>query len=471
MPDYLLPEARTTCDEDQLDRVLAWCGKREVLHADQSRGCRDLLAAIIPSGLMGDAVAGPLGDAENPSGGVVVLLAQTGVDFDDSHVPLVEALLEPFSVALENDRRLREMAAMQAAAEADKESLLKRLGRKKIDSDCIVGENSGLQHVMERVALVARNDAPVLILGETGTGKELIARMIHTQSPRANGPFLRVNCGAIPAELIDSQLFGHEKGAFTGAVEARQGWFERANGGTLLLDEAGELPLAVQVRLLRILQDGWMERVGGHEPMHVDVRIVAATHRDLAAMVTEGRFREDLWYRIAVFPIRLPPLRERPEDIPALARHFAERAAVRFVLPEAPLTVEDIRLLTSYAWPGNVRELGAVIDRAAILGNGKRLDVAGALGASERPPAAGRSESSPAAPAASSQVLSLDAAMKKHIESVLVVAHGRVEGRHGAAALLKINPHTLRARMRKLGIDWATYRTRIEPCPATSGPI
>ena len=193
--------------------------------------------------------------------------------------------------------------------------------------------------------------------------------------------------------------------------------------------------------------------------MHVDVRIVAATHRDLAAMVTEGRFREDLWYRIAVFPIRLPPLRERPEDIPALARHFAERAAVRFVLPEAPLTVEDIRLLTSYAWPGNVRELGAVIDRAAILGNGKRLDVAGALGASERPPAAGRSESSPAAPAASSQVLSLDAAMKKHIESVLVVAHGRVEGRHGAAALLKINPHTLRARMCKLGIDWATYRT------------
>ena len=259
MPDYLLPEARTTCDEDQLDRVLAWCGKREVLHADQSRGCRDLLAAIIPSGLMGDAVAGPLGDAENPSGGVVVLLAQTGVDFDDSHVRLVEALLEPFSVALENDRRLREMAAMQAAAEADKESLLKRLGRKKIDSDCIVGENSGLQHVMERVALVARNDAPVLILGETGTGKELIARMIHTQSPRANGPFLRVNYGAIPAELIDSQLFGHEKGAFTGAVEARQGWFERANGGTLLLDEAGELPLAVQVRLLRILQDGWMD--------------------------------------------------------------------------------------------------------------------------------------------------------------------------------------------------------------------
>ncbi|MEI8373198.1 MAG: sigma-54 dependent transcriptional regulator [Planctomycetota bacterium] len=350
---------------------------------------------------------------------------------------------------------------MRAAAEADKESLLKKLGRKEL-TDIVVGTDSGLQHVIERVELVARNDAPVLILGETGTGKELIARMIHTQSPRSSGPFLRVNCGAIPAELIDSQLFGHERGAFTGAVEARQGWFERANGGTLLLDEVGELPLAAQVRLLRILQDGWMERVGGHEPVHVSVRIVAATHRDLAAMVAEGQFREDLWYRIAVFPIRLPPLRERPEDIPAMARHFAERAAVRFALPEAPLTAEDIQFLTAYPWPGNVRELGSVIDRAAILGNGKRLDVAQALGATERPPAARLTLSLQPSPSAASEILSLDAAMKKHIENVLAITHGRIEGRRGTAALLKINPHTLRARMRKLGIDWAQFRSEEE---------
>ena len=279
------------------------------------------------------------------------------------------------------------MAALREAAEADKRSLLTKLGRKDL-GETIVGVESGLRAVMERVELVARSDAPVLIFGETGTGKELIARAIHTRSARRNGPFDRVNCGAIPPELIDSQLFGHERGAFTGAVEARRGWFERADGGTLFLDEIGELPPAAQVRMLRILQDGWMERVGGEKPINVDVRIVAATHRDLASMVAEGRFREDLWYRIAVFPIVLPPLRERREDIAQLAPHFAERAATRFGLAPVVPTAEDLALLAAYSWPGNVRELAAVIDRAAILGDGKRLDVATALGVGAGPPPA-----------------------------------------------------------------------------------
>jgi hydrogenase-4 transcriptional activator len=456
VPDYLLPEARTACNESALAGLLKWCRRGEVVRRSGSAPRQEILETIVPAGISADVAVGPLGDVENPSG-IILLVAQSQAAFDDSHVDLVAALLEPFSVALENDQRLHEMAAMRAAAEADKERLLKRLGGKQPD-DVVVGADSGLRPVMERVGLVARSDAPVLILGETGTGKEVIARMIHNQSRRASGPFLRVNCGAVPAELIDSQLFGHERGAFTGAVESRQGWFERSDGGTLLLDEVGELPLAAQVRLLRILQDGWMERVGGHEPVHVDVRIVAATHRDLAAMVAEGEFREDLWYRIAVFPIRLPPLRERLEDIPAMARHFAERAAVRFGLLQATLTAEDLRLLTAYSWPGNVRELGAVIDRAAILGDGKRLDVAGALGSSERPP--GPRQSQPAQqPADDGKVLSLDAAMQRHIESILAKTHGRIEGRSGAAALLKINPHTLRARMRKLGIAWAKYRS------------
>jgi transcriptional regulator with GAF, ATPase, and Fis domain len=376
---------------------------------------------------------------------------------------MAEALAEPFSAALENDRRLHEMAALREAAEADRRSLLSRLGRTAI-SDTIVGHESGLRHVMERVELVGRSDVPVLILGETGTGKELVARAIHNRGERSARPFIRVNCGAIPHDLIDSQLFGHEKGSFTGANETRQGWFERADGGTLFLDEIGELPLNAQVRLLRVLQDGFVERVGGQQAIRVDVRIVAATHRNLASMVNEKTFREDLWYRIAVFPILLPPLRDRIDDIPDLARHFAHRAAVRFGLAEVEPSAGDLRLLQAYHWPGNIRELGAVIDRAAILGDGRNLEIATALGLGEKPAQLGNNDHPLPRTVASTidgngTIAPLSDAMRAHIESALAATHGRVEGRNGAAALLKINPHTLRARMRrKLGIDWGAFR-------------
>jgi hydrogenase-4 transcriptional activator len=307
----------------------------------------------------------------------------------------------------------------------------------------------------------------VLILGETGTGKEVVARAIHTRSARASGPFMRVNCGAIPSELIDSQLFGHEKGSFTGASDMRQGWFERADGGTLFLDEIGELPLQAQVRLLRVLQDGFLERVGGHQSIRVDVRIVAATHRDLATMVHTKEFREDLWYRLAVFPILLPALRDRKGDIPALARHFAERAAMRFGLPLVMPTESDIALLSNYSWPGNIRELGSVIDRAAILGEGRTLEIAKALGVIS-PGASAPSNSNtapqaaaPTKPAESPQaetIATLDEAMRAHITKALAYTRGRIEGPKGAAAILDINPHTLRARMRKLKINWSEYR-------------
>jgi transcriptional regulator with GAF, ATPase, and Fis domain len=327
----------------------------------------------------------------------------------------------------------------------------------------IVGADRGLAAVMERVKQVARADAPVLILGETGAGKEVVARAIHTASRRARGPFHRVNCGAIPSELIDSELFGHEKGAFTGATERRHGWFERADGGSLLLDEVGELPLAAQVRLLRVLQDGRFERVGGQRHGTVDVRIIAATHRDLPTMVADKTFREDLWYRLAVFPIRLPALRERREDIPALARHLAAKACGRYgTLPLAP-SEADVALLSAYDWPGNVREMGAVMDRAIILGDGRRLEIAKALGLVASVAVAGSRRSLVTATptsAAGTDFPSLDDAIAAHVRLALQQAGGRIEGPRGAATLLRVNPHTLRARMRRLGIEWDSYRRK-----------
>ena len=389
--------------------------------------------------LGGSVLAGPLRQADR----VVGVLVLGGAGDLSGGRGVVGALLEPFSTALANDHRLHELARLREAAEADRRALLTKLQRQDV-SEAIVGAEAGLRPVLERVDQVARTDAPVLILGETGSGKEVVARAIHMRSRRAQGPFLRLNCGAIPAELVDSELFGHERGSFTGAVATRKGWFERADGGTLFLDELGELPAAAQVRLLRVLQDGTFQRVGGQQVLTVDVRIVAATHRDLPSLVRTGSFREDLWYRISVFPIPLPPLRERRQDIPALVRHFAESAGTRLHgVPIVP-TQSDVEILQSYGWPGNVRELAAVIERAAILGDGKRLEVGAAIGVfpGERP--------APQPPGGQTG--------KDEILAALDRCHGRIEGPFGAAQALGVNPHTLRSRMRKLGIEWSTYR-------------
>lgn len=455
-----LSEDRRSFAAAELKQALRWCNSVRLL----ARGKRltGVMGLILPDGTDGDVLAVPLAHGTSTFG-ALLCIAKFGRRFESDHRRLMEKLREPFSMALENDRRIHEIATLREAAEADRGSLLRRLGRKEL-VEAIVGEETGLRLVMERVALVAGSDVPALILGETGTGKEVIARAIHNRSGRHDGPFIRVNCGAIPPDLIDSQLFGHERGSFTGADQTRQGWFERAHNGTLLLDEIAELPLEAQVRLLRVLQDGFMERVGGTDPIHVDVRIVAATHRDLAQMVREGTFREDLWYRLAVFPILMPPLRDRKDDISDLGRHFAERAAIRFGLPVTYPTDEDIRLLCSYDWPGNIREFGAVIDRAAILGNGRRLEVSKSLGFTEtREVPAGRPQTRAATPeharqSGSGEFPKLGQVIKAHIERALVETDGQVEGKHGAAALLGINPHTLRARMRKLGIQWARFR-------------
>jgi transcriptional regulator with GAF, ATPase, and Fis domain len=450
---------RSELATEELESLAAWCRAGRVLHRPAAAVLREH-AGLLPAGLAGDVLAGPLAGEEDPAG-MLVLVADPPRRFTREHASMLRALLEPFAVALENDRRLRELETLREAAEADRRTLLSRLGRQDLQ-ETIVGAESGLRPCMERVELVAGSDVPVLLLGETGSGKEVVARAIHAGSRRSAGPFLRVNCGAIPAGLIDSELFGHERGSFTGAAAQRKGWFERADGGTLFLDEVGELPLDAQVRLLRILQDGSFERVGGQRTLHADVRIVAATNRDLHAMVADGRFREDLWYRLAVFPIHLPPLRDRPEDIPGLATHFALRAATRFGTAPLVPSPEDLNLLVAYPWPGNVRELIAVMERAVLLGNGRTLEVATALGAAPRAPAARPVPPlAPAAPAPTERpALDLDAAMARHIEGALARCWGRIEGPHGAARVLGINPHTLRARMRKLGIDWRRFRAR-----------
>ena len=456
-PDQASGGAKTQCTPEDLDRILAWCREGHLVRAGD-RPIQKQLPGLLPADLAGHFLVAPLNGSEGMLG-VLVLRARPSVDFGEEHEALVRDLVDPFTVALENDHRVRELISLREAVEADNRSLLSRLGRHDI-TDSVIGAETGLKEVMEHIDLVAPSDAPVLILGETGSGKEVVARAIHTRSRRAAKPFLRVNCGAIPSELVDSELFGHERGSFTGAVGDRKGWFERADGGTLFLDECGELPLAAQVRLLRILQDGQFERVGGERPRHVDVRIVAATHRDLESMVADGRFRQDLWYRLAVFPVHLPPLRDRLPDIPALAAYFTLRAVKRLGLPPLAPTVEDIGLLVDYPWPGNVREFAAVIERAAILGVGKRLEIARALGSPGRlsspTPLPRREEASAAEPS----LPTLDQAMARHIEYALSRTKGRIEGPDGAAARLAINPHTLRSRMRKLGIDWRSYRAK-----------
>jgi hydrogenase-4 transcriptional activator len=321
----------------------------------------------------------------------------------------------------------------------------------------LIGADTGLAAVMVRARMVSRSSAPVLVFGETGTGKEVIARAIHEDSPYRKGPFRRVNCGAISPELIDSELFGHEAGAFTGATTRRKGWFEQADGGTLFLDEVGELALAAQVRLLRVVQDSEVVRVGGERPIRVNVRIVAATHRDLPSMVEGAAFREDLYYRLAVYPIVIPPLRDRPSDIRAFAEYFADRAAGKFGVRPVPVSDDDVRVLSGYTWPGNVREMAAVMDRAVLIGQGRALDVAAALGVGHRPHAS--SAQTMISTRQGPDIETLDVIIRRHIEAALASTHGRVEGRRGAARLLGVNPHTLRARMRRLKIDWARFRT------------
>ncbi|MEO7270901.1 MAG: sigma 54-interacting transcriptional regulator [Vicinamibacterales bacterium] len=320
----------------------------------------------------------------------------------------------------------------------------------------IVGESAGLQTVLKELEQVATSNVTVLLLGETGTGKELLARALHERSSRAQSPFVPVNCAALPENLVESELFGHERGAFTGAHSRKAGRFELAHRGTLFLDEIGDLPLNAQAKLLRILQDRELHRVGSTQAVKLDIRLVAATNRDLAACVTDGTFREDLFYRLSVFPLRIPPLRERPGDIPLLARHLTVQCAKRLNRRVTGLTEGATAALNSYDWPGNVRELQNVIERAVILAvdgvvsiDTIRLDHVPrrSTTVSEAPVASSgpqRSERRPGGTLADAERTAIMYAIRR--------CEGRVSGSEGAAALLGLKPTTLHAKMKKLGV-------------------
>ena len=449
-----LVSTRSALSDAATQDLLAWC--RDATAMSGPVPGHPILGLVVPADFRGDCLAAPL-QAEKGPLGVVVLLSRRS-PFKSSDAALLARLREPIEVALANTARVRDLKRLRESLEADKQTLLSKLGRHDV-ADAVVGAETGLRAVMDRVEYVAGTDVPVLILGETGSGKEVLARALHERSRRARSPLVRVNCGAVPPGLVDSELFGHEHGGASGGLMVRQGWFERADGGTLFLDQISELSLDAQGGLLRILQGGTFARVGGQRPVTTDVRIISATHRDLREMVAGGTFREDLWHRLSVFPIQLPPLRERREDIPRLAAHFAARAATRLVgVPLTP-TLEDLDMLLSYDWPGNVRELAAVIERAAILGGGRTLRIAAALGpAAVLAVAAAPGLEAPVLSEATSALETIDAAMRRHIEAALRATGGRIEGPHGAARQLAINPHTLRARMRKLGIARGPFR-------------
>jgi formate hydrogenlyase transcriptional activator len=300
----------------------------------------------------------------------------------------------------------------------------------------IVGQSDALKYVLFKVEQVAPTDATALILGETGTGKELVARAIHNASSRRDRPLVKVNCATLPSNLIESELFGHEKGAFTGAQIKQIGRFELADGGTLFLDEIGDLPLDLQVKLLRVLQDGEFERLGSSRTIKSDVRIIAATNRNLKEEVRNGRFREDLWYRLNVFPITVPPLRQRKEDIPLLVKSFVNKFSTKMGKKITAIAPKDTEVLQNYSWPGNVRELENVIERAVIVSRGPTLCV-------EVPKTSENSIDGKQ---------TLEEIEREHVTRVLEASGWKIEGKGGAAQILGLNPGTLRSRMKKLGI-------------------
>jgi formate hydrogenlyase transcriptional activator len=376
--------------------------------------------------------------------GVFVLGSTRKNAFQAEDLSLASQVAAQLALAIENNRAATEIEALKKRLDQER-SYLEGDVKSHRDFEEIIGESAALKLVLDQVATVAASEATVLILGETGTGKELVARAIHRLSRRSQGPFIKVNCAAIPMGLLESELFGHEKGAFTGAISQKIGRMELADGGTFFLDEVGEIPLELQPKLLRVLQDQEFERLGSNHTRKVNVRLLAATNRNLADSMARHQFRSDLFYRLSVFPIIVPPLRERLEDIPLLVRHFVRKFALRMNRPIETISKETMTAITEWHWPGNVRELENFMERSVILSEGNALRVP----LSElRAPKQFHAEP---------ENHTLDSAERSHIIRVLRETRGIVSGPQGAAQRLGIKRTTLQSRMRRLNITREDY--------------
>jgi transcriptional regulator with GAF, ATPase, and Fis domain len=380
-----------------------------------------------------------------PLGHLCIIFEEPG-PWEPEHLELCTMLAPPFSFAIYHMRRFMELTLLKNRVTEEKEFLAQEL-RRTTDHE-LIGADSGLREIKTSIEQLALVETPALIMGETGVGKELVANAIQRASPRRNGPYVKVNCGAIPDTLIDSELFGHERGAFTGAFNLRKGKFELADGGTIFLDEIGELPPQAQVRLLRVLQNHEVERIGGSQRIEVDVRFIAATHRNILDMVRRGQFREDLFYRINVFPIVIPPLRHRMQDIPELVVHLMEKKVQDMKLRRVPeLEPDAIKSLLNHDWPGNVRELENLVERALILHPKGPLSFSGLV---QTPSSIDKNVSNNK----EKTLLPLDEVIRGHIKRALILSRGKINGPGGAAERLHIHPNTLRRRMDKLNIPY-----------------
>lgn len=385
-------------------------------------------------------------------GSVLGVIAVFGrISLPDEAPLWLRMLADHIAVSLANARAFEEIERLKAQVELENTYLREEVREAQAFGD-IVGQSPSLRNTLRQLELVAPTDANVLILGESGTGKELVAREIHRRSGRAQKPLIRVNCASIPRELYESEFFGHVKGSFTGAVRDRAGRFEAADGGTLFLDEVGEIPLELQSKLLRVLQEGQYERVGDDRTRHVDVRIIAATNRDLRAEVEAGRFRQDLYFRLNVFPIEVAPLHRRPEDIPVLASHFVQIIAKRHN-QKVRITQANIMTLQAYDWPGNVRELQNVIERAVILSRNGALQFDLPKGLGARQPALPAAKAP--GPMVDGEVMPQASMQRRERENILAAlkrSDWKIYGAGGAAELLGVKPTTLRSRMQKMGL-------------------